>query len=107
MAQTIRVYWSQLKGRVPLSFSLPGVIQTNSVIHIAASEAGSWNQKPDGTATVQRLAGAADVTVRAIAPKPDRVDFIIEVDWKSPLDIVTDITVMEPPTMYRQMSAVG
>lgn len=107
MAQTIRVYWTQIKGRVPLSFSLPGVIKANSVIHIAASEAGSWAQQPDGTATVQRLAGAADVSVMAIAPKPDRVDFVLKVDWKSPLDIVTDITVMDPPTVYVQQSTVG
>jgi hypothetical protein len=90
-----------------LSFSLPGVIRADSVIHIAASEAGSWAQQPNGTATVQRLAGAADVYVMAVAPKPDRVEFILKVDWKSPLDVVTDITVMDPPSIYYRMPAAS
>ncbi len=107
MTQTIRVYWPQLQGRVSLSYALPGLINTRSVVHIAASEAGSWTPQANGTADVVRLAGAADVFVMAVAPKQDRVDFILKVDWKSPLDVVTDITVMDPPTAYVMQGSVG
>jgi hypothetical protein len=96
-----------MQGRVVLSFSLPGVIRADSVIHITASEAGSWAQQPNGTATVKRLAGAADVYVMAVAPKPDRVEFVLKVDWKSPLDVVTDITVMDPPATYIMQASSG
>ncbi|MEZ4517980.1 MAG: hypothetical protein R3C44_14565 [Chloroflexota bacterium] len=107
MIQTARVYWPQIKGRVTLNYSWPGVISKSSVIHIAASEAGSWAQQPNGTATATRVAAAADVFVMAVAPKPDRVEFVLKVDWKGPLDVITDITVMDPPTVYVKQQAAG
>lgn len=107
MNQTVRVYWSQVKGRTNLNYSWPGVINSRSVVHIAASEAGGWSPQPDGTANVVRIAGAADVFVMAIAPKQDLVQFVLKVDWKTPLDVVTDITVMDPPVAYVVQQAVG
>lgn len=107
MIQTIRVYWPKIQGRVTLNVALPGLVNNDSVVHVTACEAGNWTPQPNGTAKVSRQAGAADVYVMAVSPEPDRLEFVLKVDWKSPLDVITDITIMDPPTRYIYQGSVG
>jgi hypothetical protein len=97
MPQSVRQYWRNLQGRVPLNFNWD-VIGNGSVVLIAASEYSLDIANPAGS---PRFVGAANVTVSNISPHGppfDRnhgVTFVVTVDWPQPLNIVTDITVLD------------
>lgn len=69
----------------------------NSVVHISATEATAlgppvlFGQNFDG------LIGSAGFTVQNVSPGNGVVDFVVFVDWPRPLNIVTDITIFDPP----------
>jgi len=90
MAQTIRKYWGPFTGRVSLNYNWP-IIDQDSVVLITASEYN--NEKV-------RFIGSASITVSNIAPHGPPYDtnhgvtFIANVDWSSPINLVTDITVL-------------
>lgn len=102
MPHTVRQYWHGLHGRVPLNFNWH-LIDHDSVVLVAASEyrtdAGDPSESP-------RFVGAASITVANISPHSPPYDpnhgvaFVVTVDWGSPLDIVTDITVLDAPPEY-------
>jgi hypothetical protein len=72
------------------------------VLHIAASE---YQPEKPGESILhtdhKRFVGAANITVMNISPHStpedpnNGVTFVVNVDWKEPLPIVTDITVFD------------
>jgi len=89
--QTIRKYWGAFTGRVTLNYNW-GVIDHDSVVIVTASEY---------TAQKVRFIGAAPISVESIAPHGPPYDpnhgvtFVVDVAWAAPLNIVTDITVLD------------
>lgn len=96
--QTIRHYWGPVQGRVQFNYNWPS-INWDSVVLISASEYVKQNPSSDD----YRFIGASSITVENIAPHGPPYDsnhgvtFIVNVDWSSPLNIVTDITLLPPP----------
>jgi hypothetical protein len=97
-ARTIRVYWpNRTTGWV--NFNWTGVINRQSVVHVAVSE-GRLDQVL-GTALdgISRFRGDATMFAKNVHPHDEGgggVEFFIEIDWSSPLNVVTDITVDTP-----------
>jgi hypothetical protein len=102
MARTVRVWWpNQSTGWK--NFNWTGAINGSSVVHISACEAAAI--PPQSLGATQdvigrsRIRGAAVIGVRNVHPHDDGgggVEFVLEVNWGSPLNIVTDITVEDP-----------
>jgi hypothetical protein len=100
MARTIRVWWpNQTTGWK--NFNWTGVINGRSVVHISATAL----PPPELGTPVQdfiartRFRGLAFIGVRNVHPHDDGgggVEFVLEVNWGNPLNIVTDITVEDP-----------
>jgi len=102
MPNVARWFLGYYRGRVRCTFSW-SVINEQSVVLVSASEG-----IPTGsTAAGNRFVGAADITVRNIAPfghtewtggippTGGGVVFIVTVDWNEPLPIWVDITVLD------------
>jgi hypothetical protein len=95
--QTIRQYWLGLHGRVRLNFNW-NIINHDSVVLVSAAE---YSLNPGDPRHSARFVGAADVTVSNISPHSPPYDpnhgvtFIVNVAWPHPIDIVTDITVLD------------
>jgi hypothetical protein len=98
MPQTIRKFWGPLQGRASLNYNWSAINYDSTVIVTAAEYAV---QVP--ASNEFRFIGAASITVENIAPHgpphdPNHgVSFVVNVDWTSPLTIVTDITVLDAP----------
>jgi len=96
MPQTVRKYWGPFQGRVTLNFNWDA-INHDSVVLVTASE----YQVTTPVTSEHRFIGAANITVDNIAPHGPPFDnnhgvtFVVNVDWGSPLNIVTDITVLD------------
>jgi hypothetical protein len=105
MPQSIRVFWKPFNGLETLNFNWPP-IQSNSTVLITASEyEPNAVASEDGSA--RRFVGSASISVLNIAPHgppsdPNHgVTFRVFVDWGSPLNICTDIVVLdETPDVY-------
>lgn len=99
MPRTIRQYWPGKRGRVRLNFNW-NAINHDSVVLVEASEYALNLGDPAHSA---RFVGSANVTVSNVAPHGPPFDpnhgvtFVVNVDWPSPLGIVTDITVLDAP----------
>lgn len=97
MPHSIRQYWRNLQGRVPLNFNWD-VINNDSVVLISVSEYSIDVANPGES---PRFVGDANVTVSNISPHGPPYDgnrgvtFVVTVDWPQPLNIVTDITVLD------------
>ncbi len=92
MPQTIRKYWGALPhGRNSLNLNWPAVDQ-DSVVVVTASECNAQHV---------RFIGAASLTVANIAPHGPPFDgnhgvtFVVNVDWSGPINVVTDITLLD------------
>jgi hypothetical protein len=86
------------KGRADLHFFSPKITK-NSVVHIAISEASALGP-PDivlGIRKFSSIFGAASISVQNISVRDGAVDFYVHVDWSSPLNLVADITILDPP----------
>jgi hypothetical protein len=92
MPQTVRKFWGTFTGREQLNLNW-SIIDQDSVVLITASEYNNNNK--------QRFIGSASITVSNIAPHGPPYDsnhgvtFIVNVDWPSPIYIVTDIIVLD------------
>lgn len=95
MATTFRMYLRGRRGRCVENFRAPQ-ITSQSVVHISVSEATELTPEVF-TPIFGRFVGAANISVHNISPSDGRVDFVVMVDWGEPLNIVTDITIMDPP----------
>jgi hypothetical protein len=99
MQKTFRMILRGRKGRCLENFRSPE-ITTSSVIHISVSEAFLLDQALTPEALIgSRFVAAADISVRNISPSNGRVDFVIFVEWGEPLNIVIDITILDPPVV--------
>jgi Papain-like cysteine protease AvrRpt2 len=95
--QTCRQYWWNLNGRCRLNFNWDA-IDHDSVVLISASE-----YRPNGgdPAHSSRFVGDARIRVLNVSPHSPPFDpnhgvtFVVDVDWDSPLHVVTDITVLD------------
>jgi hypothetical protein len=98
MPQTIRKYWGAFQGRVALNYNWPAIDQ-DSVVVVTASEY---------TDERVRFIGSASITVANVAPHGPPYDpnhgvtFVVNVDWGSPLNIVTDIILLEDKPIETQ-----
>jgi len=90
MAQTIRKYWGPCKGRTSLNYNWP-IIDQDSVVLVSASE---YNDQK------VRFIGSTSITVSNISPHGPPYDpnhgvtFVVNIDWSSSINLVTDITVL-------------
>ena len=103
MARSIRFVRRGVQGVSRQNFNWPGVISARSVVHVTAGEVGPGTTQAHPTPPIQdffyRL-GAASVWVSNISPHKNEfsgeaggVEFLVHVDWNSPLDIAITITV--------------
>ncbi|WGF89420.1 hypothetical protein [Marinivivus vitaminiproducens] len=103
MARSIRFVRRSVQGRARQNFNWPGVISARSVVHITAAECGfgttQINQVPP-TQDFHYHLGAANVWISNIGPHKNEfsgeaggVEFHINVDWPSPIDVAITITV--------------
>jgi hypothetical protein len=100
-----RNYYGPVKGRLKANFNWPGVINSGSVVVITASEyvPDPQNEHFAHKDHVRRFRGDANVWVSSIAPHgpsgddPGGVEFAVNVDWASPIPVVVDIAVLDPP----------
>ena len=96
---TFRMWVPSRKGRADLHFSSP-TIKASSVVHISVSEAtplapgvlGGFGQNFSSNF------GLASITLQNVSVREGAVDFYVFVDWRDPINLVTDITVLDPPT---------
>ncbi len=110
MARSIRFVRRGVHGRVRQNFNLPGLITSRqAVVHITAGEIQFGGNPstvigPDGHEVIQSFIyhlGDANVWVSNVSPhfndhfpgEPGGVEFVVNVDWGSPLDIGITITV--------------
>lgn len=99
MPQTVRQYWWNVQGRTSLNFNWD-VINHDSVVLVTASEYVVDDANPAGS---RRFIGNATISVDNISPHGPPYDpnhgvtFVVNVEWGSPLHVVTDITVMDGP----------
>jgi hypothetical protein len=104
MADTVRVFWRNAQSGW-FNFNWDGVIGQNSVVHISACECSFPEDNLSGAEGVVRTRGDAAIYVKNIrphGPNPGQaitggVEFILQVDWGTPLNVATDITVVEDP----------
>lgn len=92
---TYRMYLWGRNGRCLENFRAPQITR-NSVVHISVSEATAIPAQ-SFTPIFDRFVGNANVTVHNVSPSDGRVDFVVTVDWPNPLNIVTDISIFDPP----------
>lgn len=103
MPQTIRKFWGPHRGRTTLNFNW-GAINHDSVVLISAAEYVVTHPPSNE----RKFIGSASITVENIAPHGPPFDpnhgvtFVLDVDWKTPLPIVTDITVLDEPPIEIQ-----
>jgi hypothetical protein len=96
VAQTIRVFWAdQRTGWKNFNWG-GGPITDESVIHISAAEGTSAGD------IIRRVRGPAIISVRNVVPHADTgggsgVEFYLDVAWHTPVDVVLEISVDDPP----------
>ena len=99
MPQTCRQYWWNLQGRCTLNFNWDA-INHDSVVLITASDTDRTRLI---LLTARVSSGPANIGVENISPHSPPFDpnhgvtFVVDVDWGSPLHVVTDITVLDQP----------
>ena len=98
MPRTIRKYWGAFNGRVALNYNWDA-IDHDSVVVVTVSE---YNDQK------VRFIGAASISADNIAPHGPPYDpnhgvtFVVNVGWGAPLNIVTDITVLDAKPIETQ-----
>jgi len=77
-------------------------ITRQSVVLISAAEAYDLGPalSPQDPHIVFNL-GGSDISVTNISPRDRGVDFILYSQWNLPLNIVVDISVLDPPEEFR------
>ena len=106
MSQSIRVFWAPRDGTAAMNFNWPP-INADSVVLVTASEYDPAALE-DADRSAKRFVGGAPIRVNNIAPHgppsdPNHgVTFSLEIDWNHPLNVCTDITVLDdaPQVVY-------
>jgi len=101
MAHSFRVLYRGQKGRIRKNFNSPAINLDSAVIVTAAEFTPEFGglARPHKTLGRPHL-GDANVYVTNIGPHGEGneaggVEFILHVDWGSPLDVIVTITVLE------------
>jgi len=96
---SIRVYYGKehgLRGRCRMNFNWPPINRHSTVIITAGEATDVAPQAFDLKTAFVFLLGDADVYVTNVSPHDGGVEFILHVNWPNPLNVVVDITVLEP-----------
>jgi hypothetical protein len=103
MAQSIRVLYRAQQGTIRKNFNWAPISLDSAVVITAAEFSPAFGGLGGGPKTLGRPnLGAAKVYVTNVGPhgiagiESGGVEFLLHVDWDSPLDIVATITVHEP-----------
>ncbi|MET8625515.1 hypothetical protein ABZW30_17505 [Kitasatospora sp. NPDC004669] len=94
-----RMWVPQRQGRSVLHFN-DSEITPQSVVQVAATEATDLGPPVFVGQNWGVLIGAASITVENVCVRDGGVDFVVNVDWSSPLNVSTDITILDPPAQY-------
>jgi len=102
--RTIRVFWRNVVTGW-FNFNWNGVITPQSVIHISACECSFPADNLFGAEGIIRWRGEAPIWVKNVRPHGPNpgdtitggVEFYLQIDWGTPLNVATDITVMDEP----------
>ncbi len=103
MAFTHRIYFTQpFNGRRRMNIQLPGVINSDSVVDITATEYKAETVPPNFPNERLRFLGDSNIWVSNISPHGEGspnfgVEFAINVDFPTPVFVVVDIIVLDPP----------
>lgn len=101
MTQSIRVLYRAQQGTIRQNFNWPPIKLDSAVIVTAAEFTPQFGGFGGGPKTLGRPnLGAANVYVTNVGPhgpEPEvgGVEFLLHVDWDSPLDVVVTITVLD------------
>lgn len=104
MSKSIRFVRRRAQGRVRQNFNLPGIVNSaQAVVHVTAGEVTQGPRTLVETVAQDFIynLGDADIWVSNISPhfnshfggEPGGVEFILHVNWDSPLDVGITITV--------------
>lgn len=101
MAKSIRVLYRGQKGTIRKNWNWHPIKLDSAVVVTAAQFRPEFNGPMGGPKTLGRPhLGAANVYVTNIGPHGPEpgmggVEFLLHVDWDSPVDVVVTITVLE------------
>lgn len=101
MARSIRVLYRGQKGTVRQNFNWPPIKLDSAVVVTAAEFTPQFGGLGGGPKTLGRPhLGAANVYVTNVGPhgaggEAGGVEFLLHVDWSSPLDVVVTISVLD------------
>jgi len=98
MARSIRVLYRAVHGRVICNFNWAPIKQKSAVV-ITAAEWGMVGGIGGPTVGRPHL-GSANIHVTNVGPHDPEggdggVEFCLQVDWESPLDVIVTISVLE------------
>jgi hypothetical protein len=98
MARSTRILYRGVNGRLPENYNWDA-INANSAVVITAAEWKATGGIAPPTVGRPHL-GAANVYVTNVGPHDPEggtggVEFILNVDWSSPLDVIVTITVFD------------
>ena len=102
MARSIRVLYQGQQGLLRKNFNWPPINLDSAVLVTAAEFSPAFGGFGGGPKTLGRPnLGAANVYVTNVGPhgvegvEAGGVEFLLHVDWDSPLDVIVTITVLE------------
>jgi hypothetical protein len=109
MVQSIRVLYRQQKGTVRVNFNWAPIHLDSAVIITAAEFTTHFGGLGGGPKTLGRPnLGAANVYVTNVGPhgvpggEAGGVEFLLHVDWGTPLDVIVTITVLDDIVEFHQ-----
>jgi hypothetical protein len=98
MSHTIRILYRGQHGRIRKNFNwgITPPITKKSVVVMSAAEAVTTQGLFGPEEQTNFNLGDADVFVTNVSPHAGGVEFILHVNWNSPLDVLVDLTVLDP-----------
>ena len=108
MARSIRILYRSQKGTIRKNWNWGAINLDTPVIVTAAEFSPQFGGLGGGPKTLGRpLLGAANVYVTNVGPhgaggEAGGVEFLLHVDWESPLDVVVTITAFEDIEVFEQ-----
>jgi hypothetical protein len=103
MARSLRIFYSGVKGTVRKNHNWPVISQKSPVIITAAEF--FWPGGLGGLENIRPSLGAAPIWVSNVGPhgngsEAGGVEFLLHVDWGSPLNVMVTITVLNDIEQY-------
>jgi hypothetical protein len=100
MARSFRIIYRNVQGRVRQNFNWDPIKKTSAVIITAAEWSAGTNPDPTSPFPGRPNLGEANVYVTNVGPHDPEggtggVEFLLHVDWGSPLHVMVTITVLE------------